>query len=153
LPKKGKKKSDEQLLEETRARFRRLVEELLQKAKEKVDALEAASKKTPDDDRLKDELKAALQDLEDTDVLFIGLDCGKSGLNAAMAPRVIRMEMMNKAKAEAELFKAREYEDASAIATAEEKVKKTTLSEEKARQLFENAQVPSESSSHPNEQP
>jgi hypothetical protein len=73
--KKGKKKSDEQLLEE------RLVEELRREAEAKVAKLEAAVRETGDecDERLKMELETARQELVDVDVLFIGLDCGKSG--------------------------------------------------------------------------
>jgi hypothetical protein len=61
------------------------------------------------DERLKVELETARQDLENVDMLFIGLDCGKSGLNGVMAPRVIRQTVMKKAEAEAELAKVHEW--------------------------------------------
>lgn len=153
--KKGKKKSDDVVLEETRARFRVLVEKLGQEAQDKMDKLEADAIAAGDDcdERLKMELETARQELENVNVLFMGLDCGKSGLNAAMAPRVIRHAVMKKTEAEAELAKSQKSEDASAIAADAAKVKNATLSEEAARQLFENAQVPSSSTSRPNERP
>ncbi len=151
--KKSKQQSDEEVLEERRAGFRVLVKKLHQEAEEKLEKLEAAATSDSADERLQSDLANARQELQDVEVLFIGLDCGKSGLNGVMAPSIIRKAVMKKAEAEAELANAQASKDASAIATAAAKVKNATLSEEAARLLFEQAQVPTSSTSRPDEHP
>ena len=147
---KKREKSGEEVLEEKRRTFKLLREKLSKEAKEKVEKLEADVKRTNGEDaRLVTELETAREEAGSVEVLFVGLDCGKSGLNAVVAPGNIRMAVMRKAQAEAVLAQAEESGVAKEeeIAAAKASLEKATLSEEEARRLFESAQVPSASSS------
>ena len=146
--KKRAKKSDEDVLNETRVRCQKFLERLNCEAKEKVEKLEEmVSALNGADERVVCELEGARKELNDIEVLFVGLDCGKSGMNAVMAPFVIRKAVRKKAEAEAELAKAKLSGDKERIASAEAEVTAATMSESDARQLFENVQVPT---AHPN---
>jgi hypothetical protein len=146
-----KKMSDEEVLEAKRSSVRQLLDKLVMEAKEKVKILEVKAEETGGADvRWQTELEAAKNERNSVEVLFVGLDCGKSGLNAVMAPNVIRKAVRYKALAEAELAEAEQSGNGERIADAKRVLGEATLTEEKARQLFEDAQVPSESSTRPN---
>jgi hypothetical protein len=129
--------------------FLELKKELWREAQAKVEKLEVEVEKTGGaDPRWLTELDAAKKAAENVEVLFVGLDCGKSGLNAVMAPGVIREAVKLKAHAEAELSEAEKNGDQEKIFVARKWVGMATLTEEKARSLFKNAQVPSGSTGH-----
>ncbi len=157
----AKEKSGE-VLEETRARFQELVKRIRADAKKTVGRLCAAIADTAaKDEELLRKLRDAEKELNEVNVLFVGLDCGKSGFNAVMAPEVIPKAVKFKAQAEGKLTEAKERlvkadedddEEASkkvAVAEREE----ATLSEGDVRKLFEHAQVPSHSSSRSGDDP
>ena len=130
-------------MEETRSKFEGLVKELLKEVEGQLDKLNYYDKaaggldyreETEMKDR-REHLEAIKAELKAGGVLFMGMDNGKKGQNAVMAPFVIRKAVEEKARAEAELAVAIESGDEDRIRKAEEMVKKATLSEDEARQL------------------
>ncbi len=142
---RGKQFSDaDELLDKKRKACLQMEERLL---KEEAERVAESQRRLDGDPRAKSELEDAEERLKNVGILFLGLDCGKSGLDAALGSRPERKAVRFKAEAEAALSVAeklpldhggREEE----IEKADTKRKSVTLSESAARQLLEDQQVP-----------